>query len=675
MEKLSEVLLQILNGGTLKDKLSGSQLSFGEIDWSRTDPVRILSDMPGREGVLKPLNEDSHSERKVRFPKKSELKNLSSRGLLLHFFANHELLAIETMAYTLLKFPNAPLEFQKGVMKTLQDEQRHLGMYLERMREYGVDFGQVPLNLYFWNTLKTMESPLDFVTRMSLTFEQANLDFALEYAEMFEREIADEKTATLLRKVHDDEVAHVAHGLKWFKEWKPKGESEWESYQSLLSFPLTPRRAKGAHFFAAESRVKAGLSSDYIEHLKVAGGSRGRVPDFFFYNPQCEIEGNFSELSFPLKEKIRDLAPLILWLSQEDDVVELPAQPPLEWLSELHRWKGELSEMVLEGELPSTLQKYVALEEVKPWGWGRGAWKRFNSVRSKVRKPPLFSDSAHSEKFFHKGWWKSQLGESDLVLNADENEADVKQRGEAWWPSHGEVLLKTSMSTSGRGHLLLSSHELQDRGCVKILERLKKDREIVLERFLEKKCDFSVQYEIQANGIKSWEPRIFLNDSLFQFRGVILGSPGQLEEWHERWTAIHRQRAEFESAHSGVLEVLRNENYRGPVGIDCMIHSTDFKMKAVVEVNARYTMGRVAHEIERVLKPKMGKEAAIWLMVQKKQLKKLGFESFEEWKSALAKKYGAEKVISTSPLLKNSTEEVETWTVAVLGNSACTDLA
>ena len=667
MEKSSEILKQILYGGSLKDKLSGASLRASDVEWD-SGVVENLPDSPGREGVLRPLTDSHASDKKTRFPKKSELKNLSSRGMLLHFFANHELLAIETMAYTLLKFPEAPLEFKKGVMKTLQDEQRHLGLYVERMHEFGVELGQVPLNLYFWNILKTMHSPLDFVTRMSLTFEQANLDFALEYAEIFRKEIADEKTAALLKQVHDDEVKHVAHGVHWFKEWKPSGESEWESYQKLLPFPLTPRRAKGAHYFSALSREQAGLSADYIQNLKIAGGSRGRVPDYFYFNPQAELESQFSGFSAALKTKIRDLSPLLLWLAQEDDVVELSEKPSLAWLSELHAWRGELPEIITD---ISETSKYVAFEELRPWGWGASAWKRFEVLKSKIRKPPSFSDSWHTEKGFSKAWWKEKIHSPGLVLMPNSSPKVL----EGWLEAEpaSEFLLKTSMSTSGRGHLRVAREALTQE----VQKKMVKEKSVVIEPFLKKTADFSIQYEILANGtLKQWDPRFFLIDEQFQYLGSILGSAASLEGLNSSWTEVHTHLAEVRKSHETVLAILKEEKYVGPVGIDALVyesHSATLQIQPVIEVNARFTMGRVAHEIERCLRPRMGKEPAIWLMVNRRQLKKLGSESFSALKASLELNYGKEKVFFTSPVCLEDGTEVETSTVAVLGSKAILD--
>ncbi|MEM7196545.1 MAG: DUF455 family protein, partial [Pseudomonadota bacterium] len=91
----------------------------------------------------------------------AQLGDDKDRGRLLHFFANHELLAAELMALVLLKFPEAPADFRMGVARTLQEEQMHTRLYMKRLRECGVPFGSEPVNGFFWNSVSTMQTPAD----------------------------------------------------------------------------------------------------------------------------------------------------------------------------------------------------------------------------------------------------------------------------------------------------------------------------------------------------------------------------------------------------------------------------------------------------------------------------------------------------------------------------------
>src|SRR5438046_10750224 len=127
----------------------------------------VTPNAPGRPAALrfKP-----HGSGQAEFPRMHHLEQQRERGRLLHFFANHELLATELMALVLLKFPDAPAAFRKGVLQTLKDEQIHTRLYLRRMTECGIRFGEIPVSGYFWRAVSGMSNPLDYVSSLSLTF-------------------------------------------------------------------------------------------------------------------------------------------------------------------------------------------------------------------------------------------------------------------------------------------------------------------------------------------------------------------------------------------------------------------------------------------------------------------------------------------------------------------------
>src|ERR1051326_8838738 len=169
----------------------------------------VAPDSPGRPATLrfKP-----HGSGQAGFPPMHRLEQQRERGRLLHFFANHELLATELMALVLLRFPQAPASFRRGVLQTLKDEQQHTRWYLRRMEECAIHFGELPVSGYFWRAMSKIEQPIDYVAGLSLTFEQANLDFAAHFARLF-ASAGDVETARLLEQIHHDEIGHVAYGL------------------------------------------------------------------------------------------------------------------------------------------------------------------------------------------------------------------------------------------------------------------------------------------------------------------------------------------------------------------------------------------------------------------------------------------------------------------------------
>ena len=186
------------------------------------------------------------------------LEQTRERGQLLHFFANHELLATELMALVLLKFPEAPAAFARASCRRSRMSRNTRGFISNAWADCGIHFGELPVSGYFWRSVSTMENPLDYVSSLCLTFEQANLDFARHYAATF-AQVGDQPTAELLEKIYRDEIGHVAYGLKWFRRWKNPDESDWDAFCRQLKFPLSPQRAKGITLNVAGRRA-AGLT-------------------------------------------------------------------------------------------------------------------------------------------------------------------------------------------------------------------------------------------------------------------------------------------------------------------------------------------------------------------------------------------------------------------------------
>lgn len=246
----------LLEGPQLEDKLTSSKgLEF----IVSKDEYELIAN-PGRTERLKFDNEQT------KFPRAASFIHEERRGLALHFFANHELLAIEMMAAALLIYPDTPelMPFKKGLIKTIQDEQKHLKLYLNRMKDFKVELGDFPLNDFFWRSMEKLKTPSHFYSAMALTFESANLDFAQYYEKCF-AEVEDFETAKIMRIVFEDEISHVALGAHWLNQWRADKDL-WNYYKEHLPGVMTPARGKGIHFDRL-SRVKAGLDENFINEL------------------------------------------------------------------------------------------------------------------------------------------------------------------------------------------------------------------------------------------------------------------------------------------------------------------------------------------------------------------------------------------------------------------------
>lgn len=228
---------RILLGLNLDDKYFSAP-----IEWTLWKEFS-LPILPGRSGKI------NFSDEQIKFPKAPSLNILEKKAIALHSFANHELLAIEMMAAAILIYPHETeedLRFKRGIVSALKDEQKHLSLYIGRLNELGYEFGDFPLNDFFWRQMPKLKTPAQYTAVMAMTFEAANLDFAQYYSKIF-RSFGDHKTADILDIVLEDEISHVAFGAHWMKRWREDKEL-WDYYLKSLPFPLTPARSKGIGF-------------------------------------------------------------------------------------------------------------------------------------------------------------------------------------------------------------------------------------------------------------------------------------------------------------------------------------------------------------------------------------------------------------------------------------------
>jgi uncharacterized ferritin-like protein (DUF455 family) len=256
--ELSEFARALLAADTLEGKLR--QVPTAELcDERPSEAERIAAPTRPPELAIAAATE-------VRVPPLAGMRDRAQRVRILHALANHELQAAELFAWALLAFPSAPTAFRRGLCGILGEEQFHCRLYVERLQAHGVRFGDFPVTGHFWRRIDAVQTPLDFVCTMGLTFENANLDFAQEYA-VEARRAGDEETARVLERVHEDEVGHVAFAWRWLQRLKPEQEGEWEAYLSGIAWPLAPGRARG-RCFDRRSRLEAGIDADFVDRLE-----------------------------------------------------------------------------------------------------------------------------------------------------------------------------------------------------------------------------------------------------------------------------------------------------------------------------------------------------------------------------------------------------------------------
>ena len=631
---------QVLLTDDLASKLLAPSTHYEDIQPRRPRPF-LRPDFPARPPGLS-LNPGASPARKrtqSAFPARSRLCDDRARGLVLHFFANHELLALEIMALALLKWPDAPSSFRRGIVETMIEEQNHMRLYLDRMRDLKVAFGETPLNAFFWHCMKDLESPMEYAAAMSMTFEQANLDFSLHYEKLFRVE-GDTTSAEILRRVREEEIGHVKHGVVWFDRWRPKSERLFKEWQDCLKFPMTPARAKGIEFDRL-GRAKASLTEEFIDELEVHNQSKGRPPRVFWFNPGCEHEVEARSNNWtppkPIQQLTSDYAPLMSLLAHESDVVVVKEAPTVEFLKSLDQLGFPIPEFLRKQDLASLKSRKIW--SLEPWGWSPAARDFFAPLRHLLIGENFNGDSSPStarESIFSKALaaelrTKFNLNDPPTILARSLKEIQSYITEFANRSPSKTVVLKSPFSTSGRGMIRIKEPFIGEKDAAWINSVLEKHDFVICEPWLDKKIDLSAHIDISPTGVvKFIGCTRFWTDTRGQYRGHILGrlldnlGSNILQMWHAPggWQDQLRETA-IKVGHEAF-----KRGYSGPLGVDAFVYRTQdgMKLRPLLEINPRWSMGRLALAITPRL---AAKHCGLWLHASSRDLEKSGHKNFQ----------------------------------------------
>ncbi len=640
---ITEFAERIVFGKTLEDKLAAPGKLTHDLPSSNLPRVDNLT-TPGRSQQLQMHHGRSE---KIQPPSDAKLENEQARGQLLHFLANHELLATELMALVLLKFPDAPHAFRRGVLVTLQEEQEHTRMYVRRMQECGVAFGSFPLSGQFWRVVEPMRSPMDFVSRLSLTFEQANLDYSLHFANVFRR-LGDDATAGLLQQIYEDEIGHVQHGLHWFRQWKNEDQSDWEAYQAALEFPMSPQRARGPRAaFNRAGREQAGLTADFIDKIEVFRQSRGRPPTvrWFDAGTESELAGEKSAKSLRLMNQLGgDMELVMLPLCREDDVLLVRDIPTEAFRKQLINAGFILPEFIPLSQPESLSDRH--LTGVHPWAWTPKNQAIASPLSEKSQEElPTWHES--QADLFRKSWAAERLGSwlSASTTNSEKTPdwftssesagisihtpADlqpalkkVAERG------YDFALFKQDFGSSGRGQRRWSTQDplpaseqtwlqaIANKTATSSHAPLSPQSPIgVIEPELHRVLDISFLWRMgkgAAPEYLGWTRPLIAGR---RYVGTRLAMPlKNCEESVRRFLMEDRGRRVEETAdwlQNRLAPELSAREFSGRFGVDAMVcrkPDGSHEIKPVVELNPRTTMGHVALELRSKIAPSVQAE-------------------------------------------------------------------
>lgn len=326
----------------------------------------------------------------------------------------------------------------------------------------------------------------------------------------------------------------------------------------------------------------------------------------------------------------RDLENIPQFLCGPQDVVLVEEAPSREFLRELQAAGLAVPEFVVmrEGEAPAGLRGRK-LAGLRPWAWGPDSRELAECLAGNLGGGRAAEDCFNEgiARLYSKAWSAGFLNRLLLVVPEERwlcgrTEAGVavrdmgaaldtirKIRGQG----HHRVVVKRAFGLAGSNAVRLWEPDILETQRRWMEETFAVGGELVVERWLERQVDFSAQLEMTDWGLELRGYTGLMNDLKGQFQAnwaapdyavklpseVVVrfaGVPNVAERLQELYAQVWVELA----------SELRRVGYRGPLGIDAFVfRGADgvCRLKPVVEINPRYTMGRLTLELMRRAEP------------------------------------------------------------------------
>ena len=268
--------------------------------------------------------------------------------------------------------------------------------------------------------------------------------------------------------------------------------------------------------------------------------------------------------------------------------------------------------------------------------WSADFLRKILSCRSRgdetqISKPEISQSlltSAPTEK------WLCSENEIGVAVNSLEAAfaeiSKIRARG------HHRIVVKESLGVAGSNALRLFEPTLLPAQLRWLENEFAHQRELVVEPWLERELDFSAQLEMGPQ----------LNDARGQFQANF-AEPHHHQQIPAKVVALFREPKDISSRllefygeiFAALEDELRRVDFTGPIGIDAFVYrdaNGAVKLKPVVEINPRYTMGRVLVELMRQTCQNC---FGSFRLVNAAQLRAEGFENFPTFAQSLAEKF------------------------------------
>lgn len=150
-------------------------------------------------------------------PKRGRAGSPRARIAMLHALAHIEYVAID-LAFDLVGRFGAhfPPAFVDEWMAVGAEEAMHFALIERRLNAYGASYGDLPAHDGLWEAAAaTAHDPMARLAVVPMVLEARGLDVTPSLISRFDA-AGDVRSAQVMRRIAEDEIDHVAAGVRWF---------------------------------------------------------------------------------------------------------------------------------------------------------------------------------------------------------------------------------------------------------------------------------------------------------------------------------------------------------------------------------------------------------------------------------------------------------------------------
>jgi len=404
-----------------------------------------------------------------------------------------------------------------------------------------------------------------------------------------------------------------------------------------------------------------------------------RGPRVYWFNPTCDRYAGLG-LGYPPSARVRavqeDLESLPMFLAEPDDVVLVRRCPSTGFLRRLQECGFSIPEFAIqEGEGPAALARgdlaRRRLDRLCPWGWspdsvalaaplfrqlsGEGAQEPGSVWNERLRQLYSKAGSAGFLRRFLKAHPEeaSWLCGPEVIGRPCGAMAQVEEAAREYRDQgSGAVVVKAAFGAAGQNQVQLSSAEdpvrpgeRQRRQVEKLLEE---HGAVVVEPWLDKVMDLGVQLEVDAAG----KSRVlgttrFLTNRGGQYIGSFVHqtAEGLGPDARSFLCGDGRDPERMDRLAEKLAAMLGREvsdmGFAGPLGVDALVYRgyEGVRVKPVVEINPRYTMGHLVLEMSRQVS---AAHTALWLVLRVRDIEQSGYAGPPAFAEDMEQRYPVE---------------------------------